>query len=208
MSTCPDKILYSVYIDEELLPKQKEILEAHLSECTKCRKIVESYKKIKQEISTEQSFNLNLEESFFRLEAKRKSSKKEKKIASWFYKSVRIPVPLVAAAALTVFVFTPLFLINQNRKNIYNREVVVYNFKPIIPVSKNFKKTKQLNLNDPNILKLDSQGLNASKQNRKLNLETYINLYMPIEKRENHNDDFIEINLETNNINTMFVKNE
>ena len=55
MSTCPDKDLYSAYVDGELQSPWKEKIEVHLVSCEKCRSVVDSYRKISLKLS-ENSF--------------------------------------------------------------------------------------------------------------------------------------------------------
>lgn len=80
MSICPDKDLYSVYVDGELPSPWKEKLEAHLNDCAECRAVVNSYRNLSLKLATAGAPELDIESSFLRLCEKRQAALNKAKI--------------------------------------------------------------------------------------------------------------------------------
>ncbi len=196
MSTCPKKDLYSAYVDGEVPSPWKEKLDAHLEICLKCQKIVASYRSLKQKVQETKVPKLDLNEAFARLE-KRKLSQEIRKEESeerpnWFNRTVKIPIPAVAAAAVFLLVFTPIFVNTTQRAN-QKPQIIVSNFKPIMPVSSELeeKEIKDINFNELNALGLNIINDIEKENKRKINFSRVINFYLP---RKNTETDLLVIN--------------
>lgn len=112
MSTCPNSDLYSAYVDAEIPSPWNEKLEAHIASCSKCAERTERYTRLHQlltESNTEPS--LDLDASFSRLMARRSTTYTQKKLASleWVHKSIRIPLPAIAALFLLAIILPSWF---------------------------------------------------------------------------------------------------
>ena len=152
MSTCPNKELFSAYLDGEIPSPWKERLATHLQKCYDCQKQYDSYQKL-HIMMQRSAFPLEKDfaQSFFLLAAKRKTAlykkkdnaKKMKK--NWFYTSVSVPAPVCAAALVLLVLMPVLFL---TRKEPHTASLSTASFKPIIPVSlEQRRKIRQLNSN-------------------------------------------------------------
>ena len=152
MSTCPNKDLFSAYIDGELSSPWKERLEQHLRECGICRQIYGHYTAVRYCIRlTSSEKELDTEASFAKLAAKhgaivkikqenRNKKNRLKTGERWLYASIRVPVPL-AAAAVFIFIFMPLILFfRMGYSDASNRE----SFTPILPLPVSLEKQKLL----------------------------------------------------------------
>ncbi len=184
MSTCPNKDLYSAFVDGEVPSPWKEKLESHLEICAECRKTAESYKSLKEKIKNSTTPEINLEDSFARFESRKLSKAireegKEKK-PNWFTSSIKIPIPAFAAAALFLFVFMPVLIINTKKPEVRN-EIVIANFKPIMPVSQALSDKNSTEFNFHELTGLSLNVVRDIKQKRKsrLNFAQFINLYLP-----------------------------
>ncbi|UTC75064.1 zf-HC2 domain-containing protein [Treponema sp. OMZ 792] len=195
MSTCPDKDLYSAYVDGELQSPWKEKIEAHLASCEKCSIVVDSYKKISLKLSENSFCELDLEGSFLKLYAKRQDCLKrmelnKNKPTSWFYKSNRIPVPALAAAALFLFVLTPIIMLSTQKTLAPSDSVAEGEFKSIDPIVSDFKLGNDLKpvnkfkLNVSNVLGVNENSLVFEGKKRGINLRQYVNLYLPSSNKE------------------------
>lgn len=216
MSTCPDKDLYSVYIDGELSSPWKEKLESHLKNCSKCKAILDSYIKIKNRLRNTEIPELDIEKSFLKLCKKRKH-KSPKAPTSWFYKSVKVPLPALVAAALFLFVFTPIIIFNTRQPSQSAEGLIVSNFKPIMPVSTAIqKKKKTFTLTDPYIFNITKIKTVPNKEKNEITLNQFLNLYLPSEMTKTEegykimkmlqNSSFFKHNSPEFSVN--FVKNE
>lgn len=119
MSICPDKIIYSEYVDGELPSPWKEKFEAHLSSCAECQKRLASYKELKNSLKSNDFKPLDTELSFERLKVKIKQGLKTQRVekpAFWRH-SVSMPIPLVAAALLLFVLLPPSFFFASKRSN-------------------------------------------------------------------------------------------
>ncbi len=206
MSTCPSKDLYSAFVDGEVPSPWKEKLEAHLEICSECKKTVESYKNLKEKIQNSKTPEINLEDSFARLESRKLSKKirdeKAGEKANWFTRSVKVPIPAFAAAVF-LFVFVPLIIISTQKTTV-EREVIVSNFTPIMPtkVASRHKNSKQFNFTPLNTINLNAIGKMDDSNNKALNFNHLINLDLPIENNENE-----ELLLSDFNIIAVFSQN-
>ena len=183
MSTCPDKDLYSAYIDGELEPPWKEKIEEHLSSCEKCRSVVDSYRKISLKLSAVSSSELDLDGSFLKLYAKRQDCLKrmednKNKPTSWFYKSNKIPVPALAAAALFLFVLTPIIVLHTQKTLTPSENVAIDEFKSVDSIVSDLKPIKKFKLNVSKVLGVNEKILFFKNKNRDINLSKYVNLYL------------------------------
>ncbi len=197
MSTCPSKDLYSAYVDGEVPSPWKEKLEAHLENCAECRKIEQSYRSLKQKIINSDTPALNLEDSFERLQNRKLSQKIRKETETerpnWFTRSVKIPIPAFAAAAVFLFVFMPIFMVNNQNSR---QNIIVSNFEPIMPVQTNMNvaNAAKFNLNELNTMNLemisDISDIERKKR-KKIDLNRFINLYLPAKNQEDNMVDVV-----------------
>ncbi|MCR5606708.1 MAG: hypothetical protein K6F69_07830 [Treponema sp.] len=79
MSTCPEKDIHSIYLDNELPGAYVEEYEKHIKNCVKCQEELSKLKRIKEALKQD-SLSLNLsqasiDESFKRLQARMSYSK-------------------------------------------------------------------------------------------------------------------------------------
>ncbi len=186
MSTCPDKDLYSAYVDGELPSPWKEKLESHFENCTDCKKLLKKYQRIQVLMQNSSTPQLNLEDSFLKLQARKQKAEFTKRIdftqteekPNWFSTTVKIPMPLVVAAAMFLFVFTPILFIRAT--TVPEQQIMVSNFKPIIPVATNTKKKVQtISFNE-----LDCLDINFSNEIKKpcikaVSFNKFMSLYLP-----------------------------
>lgn len=192
MSICPNKDLYSAYVDDELPEIVKQKLESHIKKCLKCKKVVENYEMLKKSLNTKDFQPLNLNESLHKLYCKRDKhnyelSIKKNRIPKWFTKSVRIPIPALIGAALFFLVFMPgIFL------TVRPVEVCTHNkypqFKPILPVV-HMRKQKLSNTN-----KIDEDVFNNFDVKTKYaqtidgiaaSFSEFVHLYLPQGAKDN-----------------------
>ena len=184
MSTCPDKDLYSAYVDGELQSPWKEKIEVHLVSCEKCRSVVDSYRKISLKLS-ENSFSvLDIDASFLKLYAKRQDCLKRMEInknkpTSWFYKSNKIPVPALAAAALFLFVLTPIIVLSTQESLEPSGAVAATEFKAIDSIINGLKPVNKFKLNVSNVLGVNEDVSVFEGKKKEINLSQYVNLYLP-----------------------------
>ena len=116
MSSCPDSDLYSAYVDGEIPSPWKEKLAAHLTVCPSCKHREMQYRMLAEQLrrGMAPSPGIDLESSFLRLEARRRSTLGAKKLAAerfnpaWTRSSVRIPLPALAAMFLAAL-FLPVY---------------------------------------------------------------------------------------------------
>ena len=150
MSTCPNKELFSAYLDGEIPSPWKEQLAAHLQKCYDCQKQYNSYQKLHTmmqrsvfpaEKDFAQSFSLLSTKRKIALHRKKGNAKKK----NWIHTSVSVPAPACAAALLLLVLMPVLFFI---RKEPHTTSLSTASFKPIIPVSlEQQRKIRQLNSN-------------------------------------------------------------
>lgn len=184
MSTCPDKDLYSAYVDGELESPWKEKIEAHLASCEKCSVIVDSYKKMSLKLSENSFPELDLDGSFLKLYAKRQDCLKRMEInknkpTSWFYKSNKIPVPALAAAALFLFVLTPIIVLSTRESLDPSGAVTATEFKSVDSIVSDLKPVNKFKLNVSNVLGVNKDMLGFKDKKKEINLSQYVNLYLP-----------------------------
>jgi len=184
MSTCPDKDLYSAYVDGELESPWKEKIEAHLASCEKCSVIVDSYKKMSLKLSENSFPELDIDGSFLKLYAKRQDCLKRMEInknkpTSWFYKSNKIPVPALAAAALFLFVLTPIIVLSTRESLDPSGAVTATEFKSVDSIVSDLKPVNKFKLNVSNVLGVNKDMLGFKDKKKEINLSQYVNLYLP-----------------------------
>ena len=189
MSTCPDKDLYSAYVDGELQSPWKEKIEAHLASCEKCSVIVDSYKKMSLKLSENSFPELDLDGSFLKLYAKRQDCLKRMEInknkpTSWFYKSNKIPVPALAAAALFLFVLTPIIVLSTRESLDPSGAVTATEFKSVDSIVSDLKPVNKFKLNVSNVLGVNKDMLGFKDKKKEINLSQYVNLYLPPSNKE------------------------
>ena len=108
---CPDHQIFSLYLDKELQSPWKEKLEAHLESCPDCRTALQSLKDLGNLLHGE---NHQEEDSFMEAAKERVWNKlavaeargRNKRIRSFWSRSVSLPLPAAAAAAAAVLIFT------------------------------------------------------------------------------------------------------
>ncbi|UTC66619.1 MULTISPECIES: anti-sigma factor [unclassified Treponema] len=184
MSTCPSKDLYSAYVDGELQSPWKEKIEAHLASCEKCSSVVDSYRKISLKLSEVSCSEPDFEGSFLKLYAKRQECLKrieenKKKPTSWFYKSNKIPVPALAAAAVFLFVLTPVVMISTGKNLKPSDSIAGKDFKSTAPIVSDLKPVNKFKLNVSNILGVNEKAIVFKNKTQAINLSQYVNLYLP-----------------------------
>ncbi|AIN93543.1 anti-sigma factor family protein [Treponema putidum] len=184
MSTCPDKDLYSVYVDGELESSWKEKIEEHLASCEKCKRVVDSYRTISLKLSENSSPDLDIQGSFLKLYAKRQDCLKRMEInrnkpTSWMYKSNKIPIPALAAAALFLFVLTPIVVLSTQKSLTPSESVAVSEFKSAAPTTENLKSVNKFKLNVSNIFGSNENAIIFEGKPQEINLSKYANLYLP-----------------------------
>ena len=184
MSTCPDKDLYSAYVDGELQSPWKEKIEAHLVSCEKCSMVVDSYRKISLKLSENSFPEPDLDGSFLKLYAKRQDCLKrmelnKNKPTSWFYKSNRIPVPALAAAALFLFVLTPIIVLSTQESLEPSGTVAATEFKSDDSMINGLKPINKFKLNVSNVLGINENVSVFEGKKKEINLSKYVNLYLP-----------------------------
>ena len=184
MSTCPDKDLYSAYVDGELQSPWKEKIEAHLVSCEKCSMVVDSYRKISLKLSENSFPEPDLDGSFLKLYAKRQDCLKrmelnKNKPTSWFYKSNRIPVPALAAAALFLFVLTPIIVLSTQESLEPSGTVAATEFKSDDSMINGLKPINKFKLNVSNVLGINENVSVFEGKKKEINLSQYVNLYLP-----------------------------
>jgi len=117
MSLCPTKDIHSVYLDDELPLSMIKDYEAHIASCPKCAAELEQLKKIRaglDQLKTPEMSQLEMDESFRRLQIRMSYSKHTKKFEkkTSFVSVVKYTVPAMAAAA----VFAIVLPVGLNRK--------------------------------------------------------------------------------------------
>ncbi len=207
MSTCPNKDLYSAFVDNEVQSPWREKLETHLQDCKKCNEIVESYRNLKDKLKTSNNPDLDIEESFKRYERKKQFIDIRKETVAnttWFNRTIKIPIPALTAAAIFLFVFMPLIIFSIQRPN-EQAQIVVSNFKPIMPVAEALqeKDRQNFNFNELNTLNLKMISNLEREDEQKIDFNSFINLYLPTENTEED----ILIFGEPNNNSSFFQNN-
>ncbi|MDR1374663.1 MAG: zf-HC2 domain-containing protein, partial [Treponema sp.] len=104
---CPEHQILSVYLDGELPSPWKEKMESHLAGCPGCRKKMETYRAISASGAAGAGERAMLERArervWRKLEAGGKASRGSPalyRVPSVWRKSISVPVPALAAAAL------------------------------------------------------------------------------------------------------------
>ena len=115
MSTCPEKDIHSIYLDNELPAAYVAEYEAHIAECPKCRAQLEKlrimYSVFSQDSKSMELSQRDLDDSFNRLQARLSYSRhaKEERVLTFTPKKA-VYALAGAAAALAVFVLPSQFL--------------------------------------------------------------------------------------------------
>jgi len=160
MSTCPNKDIFSAYLDDELPAPWKETIEKHLRECSECRIVYGRYRAVRlciqkasavPEFNTAASFTALLAKREAALKLKQEAQRKQWAGSRWFSASIRVPVPAVAAAVF-IFVFMPLVLFFKAEQAVTSA-AASQSFTPILPVS--LEKQKPISEIDYGILRAD-----------------------------------------------------
>lgn len=132
MSICPDKIVFSEYVDGELPKPWSEKLKTHIDECSSCNSSYCAYKKISDSMKlagqeATETFDYNA--SFEKLKVKLNQRLAEKKLdvsdnlseKPFWLKSIKLPIPALAVAML-LFIFLPAFVFfASSTKNVTNQ---------------------------------------------------------------------------------------
>ena len=140
MSTCPEKDIHSVYLDNELPPAYIADYEAHLATCEKCRAELEKLRRVRQILADDnKSLDLSasqMDSSFERLQARLSYSKvtkpQNKNVltlgGAW---AVLRNVGIGVAAALVVAVIIPV----RQKSASQQSPAVSSSFKPVARTS-------------------------------------------------------------------------
>ncbi len=130
MSTCPEKDIHSIYLDNELPPAYVEEYEKHVQSCPKCQKIQAALKGIqgalRQDSRSMDFSQADLDAGFERLQARLSYSRVKKNVVTFR------PQPFVAAAAGMAAAFAvAVFLPKQQLNATLTAAAVETQFKPI-----------------------------------------------------------------------------
>jgi hypothetical protein len=106
---CPDRQIVSVYLDGELPSPWKEKMEGHLASCESCRALLETYRGVSEKLAECEgaAFDASLRAAGDRLRAKLPKppvSVPARRGAPLWRRSVRVPLPAAAAAAVFLFI--------------------------------------------------------------------------------------------------------
>ena len=139
---------------------------------------------------SENSFpELDIDGSFLKLYAKRQDCLKRMEInknkpTSWFYKSNKIPVPALAAAALFLFVLTPIIVLSTRESLDPSGAVTATEFKSVDSIVSDLKPVNKFKLNVSNVLGVNKDMLGFKDKKKEINLSQYVNLYLPPSNKE------------------------
>jgi hypothetical protein len=120
---CPDFDVISAYFDKEVgFPWNKE-LEEHISGCESCKRKLEEYKKLKTLLQTSQQPDYAVPMERVRKTITLITEKKKISRISLWRKSVKLPVPVVAAACIMACI--GLFLMFSVMMNMGNKSEII-----------------------------------------------------------------------------------
>jgi len=133
---CPDKETLSAFIDNEVEGVFKDILDNHILSCGKCRKEINALKSVKSLFnSTESMISENdIEISGGKVWKNIQNDIASRKKPDIWHRRITVPVPVLAAAAAVILVFTISTIINfyiftesRNESRFNFSEVVIIN---------------------------------------------------------------------------------
>ncbi len=110
---CPDRQMLSVYLDNELPSPWKEKMEAHVSQCTECQKLLKQYQFVSNAVHPENNLTEPRIDSAEERAQERAQKRvwenlslldfgEKKRISQKWNRSVSLPLPAAAAAALVI----------------------------------------------------------------------------------------------------------
>ncbi len=133
MSTCPNKELFSAYIDDEVGSPWKEMLDAHLEECSECRKVYTQYQSLHLTFQKEAAVGVHdfdCARFFETISDKRAAVIGKHTEKKYSFRPAKV-ISIAAAAAVLVLCTPVLFQLKNN-----NSPFSVKNsFEPMFPVS-------------------------------------------------------------------------
>jgi anti-sigma factor RsiW len=102
---CPDTELLSAYFDGEIPEPWKGRMEAHIGACPDCKRALDGFSGLRRGFAADLS-SAKLEESgarvLGRLDSELPRAARRRSREGWWTKSVRLPLPLAAAAVLAI----------------------------------------------------------------------------------------------------------
>ncbi len=140
MSTCPNKELFSAYIDDEVGSPWKEMITSHLQDCSECRRIYMQYQSLHlafQKDAAMHAASFDCAGSFAVLAEKRAGVLEQYPRKRYAFHSAKKVISFAAAAAVLVVCTPLLFQLKNNRQSVSGNDT----FEPFLPVS----HTRQLN---------------------------------------------------------------
>ncbi len=162
---CPDRRLLSVHLDGELPSPWREKLEAHLEQCSDCRKTLEAYHKLSVSAAPDHIPDGVMEEAKERVWLKLSNTPEAPR--SLWRKPLILPLPLAAAAALMIVALGALAIGLRPKTNDQMVAEIAYDQGEAIPLSNINEVIRYLESQDSQneivIIRLpDSQYFNLS----------------------------------------------
>ena len=124
---CPDRQIISLYVDEELPSPWKEKLETHLESCPECRVILSGYQNLRENLRRLPEKTLwAAEDRVWRklttpeLVISRGASPKK----SFWNRSITLPLPVTAAAAVIIIAFFALMGMRNGERSVPQETIV------------------------------------------------------------------------------------
>jgi anti-sigma factor RsiW len=102
---CPEAEILSAYFDGEVPDPWKSRMEAHISTCPACRERLEAFSALRAPLAADAAAiqtAAGCKKAWNRIEADIQKIETRKRPSAFWGKSVRIPLPLVAAAILAI----------------------------------------------------------------------------------------------------------
>ncbi|PIE97521.1 MAG: hypothetical protein CR988_07265 [Treponema sp.] len=192
MSICPDKIIYSEYLDDELPSPWKEKMEKHIKECADCDSTLKKFTMISEAMhSDDVSENFDSDASYERLKVKFKQGYTtyipETRSQSFWKSSIKLPLPAIAAAVLAVVLLPTVFFVSKNQ-NIGKQQFFAQNYPPFFPSSQ-----AGYNVSETSNPAMNTGGFSSS-------IREFTNMYMP---SSNESEDIIIIKIPSSKLNTL-----
>lgn len=136
MSTCPDKDIHSIYLDNELPGKYAKEYEKHVSSCPKCQSALEQLKRTRNLLHADsdslQLDSVFLQQSFDRLQSRLRYTKvisKSENRRTVKFPEVKKYIPAAVAAAAVFAVMIPLNL--RTKQEAFKSAALAAHIQPI-----------------------------------------------------------------------------
>jgi hypothetical protein len=127
---CPNRQILSVYFDNELDSPWKEKLEKHMEACPSCRDQLAAYRFTREKLAGEAS---GLEEAMERVWVKTGFIHKPKR--RFWAGSIRVPVPVAAAAGLIMVLALAALIAFRQPVQVYEPPLAGMEVQEMIPAS-------------------------------------------------------------------------